>query len=136
MNKPLYEILQDMISEGKISERTIMMAAKISHDELKQYLSGINKNIKSEDVAYLDELTMQLSFGLTFVNQDERIKGILDMLINYFGFQSAELSKLLDIDEEIIQRVYDGKEIDIHSKLHLAVSDAHLFYVLKRGRQE
>ena len=49
----LHEILNTMISEGKISEKTIMIASKISQSQLKQYLSGNRANIDKKLILYI-----------------------------------------------------------------------------------
>lgn len=134
MKKSPYMSLRNMISEGKISEKTIRIAAKISEEELNKYIAGQEMGLNSEDIAYLDELTMLIGVGMTIVNQDDRMKGVLESLIDYYGFSTKELSNLLNIRLEVIQNVLDGKENDLNEKYLLSVSAWYLFYALKKKK--
>ena len=128
----LHEILNTMISEGKISEKTIMIASKISQSQLKQYLSGNRANIDKNDLVYLDRLAMCLGLGIALATPDERAKAILECLMDVYEFQVDELSQLLDTPQEIIQDVLDGKEIELCKKYSFAVAASYVFYVLKK----
>lgn len=121
-----------MISEGKISEKTIMIASKISQSQLKQYLSGNRANIDKNDLVYLDRLAMCLGLGIALATPDERTKAILECLMDVYEFQVDELSQLLDTPQEIIQDVLDGKEIELCKKYSFAVAASYVFYVLKK----
>lgn len=133
MREKLFDILGSLIESEKISKETIIIAARISKDTLEQYLTGNTYGMDCGDISYLDELTMQLGPGRELVSNDERVKGILESLIDCYNYKVTELSRLLDIDEAIIQDVLEGKEVDLQKKYILAVSSAHLFYVLKRA---
>lgn len=128
----LFDILNSLIKNGKISKETIIIAARISKDTLEQYLSGNTRSLECGDISYLDELTMQLGPGRELVSNDERVKGILESLIDCYNYKIPELSRLFDVDEAVIRDVLAGKEVDLYVKYILSVSAAHLFYVLKR----
>lgn len=133
MREKLFDILNSLIESEKISKETIIIAARISKDTLEQYLSGNIHGLDCGDISYLDELTMQLGPGRELVSNDERVKGILESLIDCYNYKVTELSRLFDIDEGLIRDVLEGKEIDLYKKYILSVSSAHLFYVLKRA---
>lgn len=133
MNEPLFKILGSLISQEQISEQTIMIAAKISQDALKKYLLGDFQGMNQEDIAYLDELTMQLGPGRSLVSPDERVKGTLESLIDCYKFSTSELSRMFGVDEEMIQDILAGKKVDLYKKYLISVSASHLFYVLKRA---
>ena len=134
MNKQLPDILMSLIQDGKISKKTICVAAKISEEALANYLSGKVSEVKAEDVQYLNELTMLIGHGMTLVTEDERVKAILENLIYDYGFKVEELSRLLNIDLAIIQNLLDSKEVDLDDKYLLAVKEAYLFYALKKAK--
>ena len=134
MNTQLPDILMSLIQDGKISKRTICIAAEISEETLTTYLSGKISEVKAADVQYLNELTMLIGHGMTLITEDERVKAILESLIYDYGFKAEELSRLLNIDLAIIQNLLASKEIDLDDKYLLAVKEAYLFYALKRKK--
>ena len=134
MNMQLPDILMSLIQDGKISKRTICIAAEISEETLTTYLSGKINEVKAADVQYLNELTMLIGHGMTLITEDERVKAILESLIYDYGFKAEELSRLLNIDLAIIQNLLASKEINLDDKYLLAVREAYLFYALKRKK--
>lgn len=130
-DQPL-NFLTSLIEEGKISRKTICIAAKISEETLLDYLSGNKCNLNPNDALYLDELSILIGHGLKLVSEDERLKAILESLIYDYGFSSEQLSKLLNIDIKIIDNVLNSVEIAVNDKYSLAVKEAYLFYALKR----
>lgn len=130
-DQPL-NFLTSLIEEGKISRKTICIAAKISEETLMDYLSGNKCNLNPNDALYLDELSILIGHGLKLVSEDERLKAILESLIYDYGFSSEQLSKLLNIDIKIIDNVLNSVEIAVNDKYSLAIKEAYLFYALKR----
>ena len=59
---------------------------------------------------------------------------ISENLICDYGFTSTQLSRLLNIDLEIIEDILHSKEVSLDEKYRLAVKEAYLFYVLKREK--
>ena len=134
MNKQLPDILMSLIQDGKISKRTICIAAEISEETLATYLSGRISEVKAADVQYLNELTMLIGHGMTLITEDERVKAILESLMYDYGFKVEELSRLLNIDLAIIQNLLASKEVDLDDRYLLAVKEAYLLYALKRKK--
>ena len=134
MNTQLPDILMSLIQDGKISKRTICIAAEISEETLATYLSGKISDVKAADVQYLNELTMLIGHGMTLITEDERVKAILESLIYDYGFKVEELSRLLNIDLAIIQNLLASKEVDLDDRYLLAVKEAYLLYALKRKK--
>ena len=97
MNTQLPDILMSLIQDGKISKRSICIAAEISEETLTTYLSGKISEVKAADVQYLNELTMLIGHGMTLITEDERVKAILESLIYDYGFKAEELSRLLNM---------------------------------------
>ena len=128
------ELVMDLIESGKISRETICIAGNISEKTLVEYLSGNVTRMKPCDIQYLDELAMLIGHGLMLVPEDERVKVILENLICDYGFTSTQLSRLLNIDFEIIEGILHSKEVSLDDKYRLAVKEAYLFYALKRGK--
>ena len=134
MNTQLPDILMSLIQDGKISKRTICIAAEISEETLATYLSGKISDVKAADVQYLNESTMLIGHGMTLITEDERVKAILESLIYDYGFKVEELSRLLNIDLAIIQNLLASKEVDLDDRYLLAVKEAYLLYALKRKK--
>lgn len=134
MNTQLPDILMSLIQDGKISKRTICIAAEISEETLTTYLSGKISEVKATDVQYLNELTMLIGHGMTLITEDERVKAILESLIYDYGFKVEELSRLLNTDLAIIQNLLASKEVDLDDRYLLAVKEAYLLYALKRKK--
>ena len=134
MNTQLPDILMSLIQDGKISKRTICIAAEISEETLATYLSGKISDVKAADVQYLNELTMLIGHGMTLITEDERVKAILESLVYDYGFKVEELSRLLNTDLAIIQNLLASKEVDLDDRYLLAVKEAYLLYALKRKK--
>ena len=134
MNMQLSDILMSLIQDGKISKRTICIAAEISEETLTTYLSGKISEVKAVDVQYLNELTMLIGHGMALITEDERVKAILESLIYDYEFKVEELSRLLNIDLAIIQNLLASKEVDLDDRYLLAVKEAYLLYALKRKK--
>ena len=134
MNNKLSDILASLIKDGKISKKTICIAADISEQDLDEYLLRYRCRLQADDIIYLDQLTMLLDPGLTLVSEEERIKSILENLLCDYGFTLEQLSRLLNMEIKILQNVMESKEVQLEQMLTLAVKESYLFYALKRGR--
>ena len=134
MNMQPSAILMSLIENGKISRETICIAAKISEETLADYLLRNRSRLNSEDVLYLDKLAMLVGQGLPLVTEDERVKAILESLIYEYGFTSEQLSRLLNIELELLEAILNSEEVDLDKRYQLAVKEAYLFYALKREK--
>ena len=134
MNMQPSAILMSLIENGKISRETICIAAKISEETLADYLLENRSRLNSEDVLYLDKLAMLVGQGLPLVTEDERVKAILESLIYEYGFTSEQLSRLLNIELELLEAILNSEEVDLDKRYQLAVKEAYLFYALKREK--
>lgn len=129
------KIMSDLIEDDKIPVKAICTAANISEEQFAAYTKGEPENLSSRDISYLNELSMILGVGINSCDADERLKGIVESLIEVYGFTVNQLSNLLNINYNSIQDLLDGKKVDINEKYSMAVSVSYLFYALKRAGQ-
>lgn len=132
MEQKITTLWKSLLEEGKISKKTVCIAAKITQEQLDQYLAGNRHALQRADFAYLNELAMLIGLGLPLVDDHERVKAIVESLIDFYGYQLKELSKAVDISEDTIQKILKEEEVAIAERHSLAVRAGYLFYALKK----
>ena len=75
--------LQTLIKEKKISLETLEKTTKISSQDLNNFICGKEIDIDLDKCTYLADLYDFLTDGMSMIEDDERLKGIIDVLIVY-----------------------------------------------------
>lgn len=127
------DLLANLLRDSKISKETLCIASGLTQAQVEEYLTGDSASLKKEDVYYLDELGMLLGSGLHAASEDERIRAILECLLDVYKFNIEQLSKLLNVDSLTIEKILSGAAMDAQSKYEFAVREAYLFYALKKA---
>jgi hypothetical protein len=103
-------------------------------------LKNFNENNKESinnsnilDPFYLSSMIYMLSDGMLIVNEDARIKAVIDGLISELEIKYETLAIYAKIELEDVQNfINDTNSIFIEKKYKLAVSSLFLRYLFKR----
>ncbi|BAH05648.1 hypothetical protein CKR_0597 [Clostridium kluyveri NBRC 12016] len=82
----------------------------------------------------LSNLIFMLSNGISMINEDERIKGVIDVLVDDFKISYKTLAIYSKLELEDIQSfIKDGNSISYEKKYKLAVATLFLHYLFKKS---
>lgn len=124
--------LSELVDRNLISLKTIQIAAHISQEELFNAINGDQQNLSLQDQVFLLQLGTALQIGLLSASDDERLKGIIECLVEIYNFNTTQLSKLTNISENTIDNVLKDIPVGLYDKYRLAIRASYLFYALKR----
>lgn len=86
-----------------------------------------------EKISLLLNLTIFLTEGIKTINEDERIKGVIDLLIQFFGLELETISLYAGLDKQDIENfMKDTTSIDFEKKYKLATASMMLHYLFKK----
>ncbi|SDG58822.1 HTH domain-containing protein [Desulfosporosinus hippei] len=78
-------------------------------------------------------LTIFLTEGIKTFNEDERIKSVIDLLIQIFGLEMEALSLYAGLEKQDIEKfMKDTTSIDYEKKFKLATASMMLHYLFKK----
>lgn len=127
--------LQKMIEGGQLSVKAISIASHIPASEIEAFLEGHPTKLDNEDKVYLANLGGEVSVGLKEATEDERVRVILESLINHYHISIDMISKLISVNEQDIKAMLGCKEVSFDVKYSIAVKSSYLLYILKREKQ-
>jgi len=131
----LREKLLIAIKEYKITLNTLNKVTDIEINWLSDY---INEKIElfglpHEKVSLLLNLTIFLTEGIKTINEDERIKGVIELLTQIFGLELETLSLYAGLEKQDIEKfMKDTTSIDYEKKYKLATASMMLHYLFKK----
>lgn len=123
------------IKEYKITLDTLNKVTEIEINWLSDYTNEKKElaDLPSEKYFLLSHLTIFLSEGIKMVNEDERIKGVIDVLIQIFGLKYETLSLYSGLEKQDIENfMKDTTLIDYEKKYKLATTSMMLHYLFKK----
>ncbi len=123
------------INKYEITLETLNKITQIDIDWLSDY---INENKKISDLS-IDKYELfcniiaMLSDGMTIINEDERVKGIIDVLVQAFGLKYETISLYSGLEKHDIECfMQDSTTIDYEKKYKLATAVMMLHYLFKK----
>ena len=122
------------IKEYKITLNTLNKITGIDINWLSEYINGIKErdDLPIEKYGLLWEITIFLSEGLKMVSDDERIKGVIDVLVQIFGLTFETISLYAGLEKHDIENfMEDTTSIDYEKKYKLATGSMMLHYLFK-----
>lgn len=134
----LREKLLIAIKEYKITLNTLNKVTEIEISWLSDYINGKKElkellDLPSEKQFLLLNLTIFLSEGIKTINEDERIKGVIDLLTKIFGIELETLSLYAGLKKQDIEKfMKDTTSIDYEKKYKLATASMMLHYLFKK----
>ena len=93
---------------------------------------GINSS-NIPNPSYLSNMIYMLSDGVLMINEDNRIKGVIDVLISEFEIKYDTLAIYSKLELEDVQNfMIDTNSLSIEKKYKLAVASLFLHYIFKQ----
>lgn len=133
-NDMIRERLSVVVNEYKISLDTVHKATGVDLEWLSNYISEKTTldTLPMDKYGRLFDVIAVLSDGVKLVDDDERIKGIIDVLVQLFGVTFAALSAITGLEQqEIEQFTQNPSTLDYEKKYNLATKSLFLHYVFK-----
>ena len=131
---PIRERLFIAVQKYKVSYDTLQQVTGIEVLWLKEYIEN-NRELyllSHETMTQLAEIAGLLVDGMQLVSEDERIKGVIDVLVQVFGITFATLSLYTGIEEQEIRRFMSNpSQIDYEKKYKIATASMFLHYIFK-----
>lgn len=132
---PIRERLLTAVREYEITYDTLHKVTGIDADWLKEYIEQNNRlwySLSNEAQVRLAETAGLLVDGMQVVSADDRIKGIIDVLVKTFGITYETLSLYAGIKEQDIGAfMQDSTVLDYERKYKLATVSMFLHYIFK-----
>lgn len=146
------EGIEKLFNSCKIDLKCLSNMVNVDYDWLKGFMERKNKlmdfseeiinfnqnnneginNSKVPSFLRLSNMIFMLSDGITMVNEDDRVKGIIDVLLEYgVKYETLAIYSKLSL-EDVQSFMKDTKSISYEKKYKLAVSSIFLFSLIKR----
>lgn len=140
--------MRNLMKNYKIELKSLSKITGIDYTLLKDFMDGknifldfftnsknFNKNNNSNipNPSYLSSMICVLLDGVLMINEDDRIKGAIDILISEFEIKYETLAIYAKLELEDVQNfMNDTNSISIEKKYKLAVASLFLHYLFKR----
>ncbi|NLI92221.1 MAG: hypothetical protein GX434_08470 [Peptococcaceae bacterium] len=124
------------INDYKITLDTISKVTRINIDWLSDYINRKKEkhDLSIQELGYLWEISVFLSEGMKIVSEDERIKGVIDILVQLFGLGYETISLYSGLEEQDIENFMKNTDsIDYEKKYKLAIATMMLHYLFKNS---
>ena len=147
----LREDIQNLIKNYKIELKSLSKITGIDYALLKDFMDGKNifldfftnsknstennrDNVNNSNIPNpidLSSIVSVLSYGR--INEDERVKAVIDVLISQFEISYETLAIYAKLELEDVQNfINDTNSISIEKKYKLAVASLFLHFLFKR----
>lgn len=126
--------LATAIKEYGITLNTLNKVTGIEIDWLSDYINAKAEiyDLPIEKYGYLYEIVTFLSVGIKMISEDERIKGVIDVLVQIFGLNHKTISLYAGLEEQDIDNfMRDTSLLDFEKKYKLATASMILHYLFK-----
>lgn len=145
----LREDIQNLTQNYKIELKSLSKIIGIDYTWLKEFMDGkdytldffnnsrnLNENINNSNIlnpSHLSNMIYMLSDGILKVNEDDRIKGVIDLLISEFEIKYESLAIYAKLELEDVENFMNNtNSISIEKKYKLAVASLFLHYLCKK----
>lgn len=122
------------IKEYKITLDTLNKVTGIDINWLSDYANEKKElyDLPIEKYGVLFEITAFLSEGIKMITEDERIRGVIDVLVQIFGLKHETISLYAGLEKQDIENfMKDTTLIDYEKKYKLATASMMLHYLFK-----
>ncbi|WPC42759.1 HTH domain-containing protein [Clostridium sp. JS66] len=140
--------MQNLMKNYKIELKSLSKITGIDDILLKEFMDGKNifldffinlknfnenNNSNTPNPTYLLNIIPMLSDEVLMISEDDRIKGVIDILIGEFEIKYETLAIYAKLKLEDVQNfINDTSSISIEKKYKLAVASLFLYYLFKR----
>ena len=147
------EDIQNLIKSYKIELKSLSKITGIDYAWLKDFMDGKNsflnfytnninfnennkESINNSNIpnpSYLSNMIYMLSDGMFMISEDDRVKGVIDVLIGEFEIKYETIAIYAKLELEDVQNfMNDTNSISIEKKYKLAITSLFLHYLFKR----
>ena len=147
------EDIQNLINNYKIELKSLSKITGIDYAWLKDYMDGKNNlndfyanlmnfiennrdNVNNSNIPnpiFLSSIVSMLSDGILTINEDDRVKGVIDVLIAEFEINYETLAIYAGLVVEDVQSfMNDTNSVSCEKKYKLAVASLFLHYLFKQ----
>lgn len=133
-NDMIRERLSVVVNKYRISLDTVHKVTGVSAEWLSDYISEKTTldTLPMDKYGRFFDVVAVLSDGMKLVDDDERIKGVIDVLVQLFGVTYDTLSTITGLEQqEIEQFIQNPSTVDYEKKYRLATRILFLHYVFK-----
>lgn len=156
LNKPeeiMRKNIEDLLEKYKIGLKSLSKMIGVDYVWLKDYMDGKNKsydyfnnminsdgsnenNINNSNIpnpAHLSNMIFMLSEGVAMIKEDDRVKGVIDVLVDEFEISYETLALYSGLELKDLQKfMSDTNSISCEKKYKLAVASLFLHYLFKK----
>lgn len=142
------EDIQNLIKNYEIELKSLSKITGIDYAWLKDFMDGKNSfldfsttnmnfnksNSDTPNPAHLSSMILLLTDGILEVNEDDRVKGVIDVLISEFEIKYETIAIYAKLEVEDVENfMKDTNSISTEKKYKLAVASLFLHYLFKRS---
>lgn len=145
--------IENLLKNYKIELKSLSKMIGVDYVWLKDYMDGKNKvydffsnsvnigennqeNLKNSNIpnpSHLCNMIFMLSEGIMMVNEDDRVKGVIDVLISEFEISYETLAIYSGLELGDLQSfMNDSNSVSCEKKYKLAVASIFLHYLFKK----
>ncbi|MBU5438791.1 hypothetical protein KQI42_12255 [Tissierella sp. MSJ-40] len=111
--------------------------ARVDLDWIKDYLDGkkeiFEENQLNENYLKLEYISTFLSGAISLISPDDRVKGIIEYLMEEYNISYNTISLYADIEKEDIEDfMKDANSISYEKKYRLATTSLFLHFLFKK----
>lgn len=156
LNKPeeiIRKNIVDLLEKYRIELKSLSKMIGVDYVWLKDYMDGKNKlydyftnrinshgssemNINNSNIpnpSHLSNMIFMLSEGVALIKEDDRVKGVIDVLVDEFEISYETLALYSGLELEDLQKfISDTNSISCEKKYKLAVASLFLHYLFKK----
>lgn len=127
-----------IVNEYNVTLDTLHKVTGVDVDWLSDYIEKRRalSDLPMEQYGLFFETVIALSEGIRLVSDDERIKGVIDVLVQVFGLTHDTISRYTGLAEQDIELfMRDPALVDCEKKYRLATKSMFLHYMFKAERR-
>lgn len=145
--------IENLLKNYKIELKSLSKMIGVDYVWLKDYMDGKNKvydffsnsvnigqnneeslkNFNIPNPSHLCNMIFMLSEGIIMVNEDDRVKGVIDVLISEFEISYETLAIYSGLELGDLQSfMNDSNSVSCEKKYKLAVASIFLHYLFKK----
>ncbi|EMU54525.1 HTH domain-containing protein [Clostridium butyricum] len=145
--------IENLLKNYKIELKSLSKMIGVDYVWLKDYMDGKNKlydffnnrvntgenneeSLKNSNIpnpSHLCNMIFMLSEGIMMVNEDDRVKGVIDVLISEFEISYETLAIYSGLELGDLQSfMNDSNSVSCEKKYKLAVASIFLHYLFKK----
>lgn len=133
-NKEFSELLKKIIENYRISPESLSKITGVDTEFIKGLAEGKGDLFDISEVTKITftNLMVMLSLGVSSVNEDDRVKSIIDTLNEMYGISYDTIAIYAQMDkEDILQFLQDSSHVSSEKKYKVAVTSLFLYYIFK-----